>query len=601
MRLGTFVWQGNEHLGLVLPHPQAGEDWILAPALVQERLELYASRGTSPYHVTKPRFFPGAAPDGMVELLALGDVGMNALRRMHDFLLRFIEQSDAYILLAAGAPMSQVRLRAPVPRPRLFFGLVQNSPTVWRHVPERYHLNLFPQGHQRPQGAVLGQGDPVILPQAELIVGGWNPELGVIIGRGGRDIPVGEAMRHVAGLTVVSDVTFDYFRRIMFDQPEPYDWFEDAMSSWGDKKSDARTPMGPFLVTLDEIGNPYDLLIYTRQNGFLRDRSHTGAMHLGIERTVSWLSSVMTLYPGDVIHMGTMGYDGSPTLDTWAPGAVDVIESEIERVGVLRNPLVIMAAEDEWRSSRVERRVHPAPVVRELIDADQLALPDSSAWQPEFARHFWMVFKNTQSDEADGLQARPYPRFLNAPARALAASGSTVVIPARAANLSVSCELACVVGRLARGVTADEAADYVAGYAAMIGLHDSSFADAVIEPATPQERNLPAVYARWADGFNIIGELSPLDDPLAHPCSLTLSGADTVRGSTAEYRLNAAQVIAFISQYITLFPGDVVTLGATSQQLTLPADNADGVSIRAEIDGLPAVAAQLVRRRAAHS
>ncbi|MCB0068093.1 MAG: fumarylacetoacetate hydrolase family protein, partial [Caldilineaceae bacterium] len=213
MRLATFVWQKNEHLGLVLPHPHMGEDWVFAPALVQERLELYASRGTSPYQMTKPRFFPGTAPDDMVELLALGDMGMSGLRRMHDFLLRFIEQSDAYILQAAGAPLSQVQLRAPVPRPRLFFGLVQNSPTVWRHVPERYHLNLFPQGHQRPQGAVLGAGDPIILPQADVLVGGWNPELGVIIGRGGRDIPVGAAMAHVAGLTVVSDVTFDYFRR----------------------------------------------------------------------------------------------------------------------------------------------------------------------------------------------------------------------------------------------------------------------------------------------------------------------------------------------------------------------------------------------------
>ncbi|MCC6616647.1 MAG: fumarylacetoacetate hydrolase family protein [Anaerolineae bacterium] len=601
MRLATFVWDGREHLGLVLPHPHAGGDWVFVPALVQERLELYASRGTAPYFVSKPRFFAGAAPDDMVELLSLGEAGMSALRRMHDFLLRFLEQSDAYILQVAGAPVSQVRLRAPVPRPRLFFGLVQNSPTVWRHIPERYHLNLFPQGHQRPQGSVLGQGDPVSLPQADLLVGGWNPELGVIIGRGGRDIPVGEAMRHIAGLTVVSDVTFDYFRRLMFDQPEPYDWFEDAMSSWGDKKSDARSPMGPYLVTMDEIGNPYDLLIYTRQNGFLRDRSHTGAMHLGIERTVHWLSSVMTLYPGDVIHMGTMGYDGSPTIDTWAPGEGEVIESEIERVGVLRNPLVVMSAEDEWRSTRSEGRVHPSPVVRDLIDLDRSSLADPSAWQPEHARHFWIVFKNTAAADAEGLQVRPYPRFLNAPARALAASGSEVEIPARAANLSVSCELACVINRLTHGVTAEEAADSIAGYAAMIGLHDSSFADVILEPATPQERNLPQVYARWADGFNVIGALSPLDDPLAHAFSLSVSDVGSAQGSTGDYRLDAAQVIAFISQFITLFPGDVVTLGSPGHQLSLAADGADGTTIRAEIEGLPAVEARLVQRRASDS
>ncbi|MBE0690617.1 MAG: fumarylacetoacetate hydrolase family protein, partial [Anaerolineae bacterium] len=515
MRLATFVWRGREHLGLVLPHPHADEDWVFIPALVQARLDVYASRPTSPFQVTKPRFFAEAVPDDLVGLLALGDTGMSGLRRMHDFLLRFLEQSDAYILRAAGSPLSSVQLRAPIPRPRLFFGLVQNSPAVWRHIPERVHLNLFPQGHQRPQGSVLGPGDPVVLPQVDQIMGGWNPELGVIIGRGGRDIPVGEAMNHVAGLTVVSDVTFDYFRRIMFEQPAPYDWFEDAMSSWGDKKSDARSPMGPFLVTMDEIGNPYDLLIYTRQGGLLRDRSHTGAMHLGIERTVSWLSSVFTLQPGDVIHMGTMGYDGSPYIEPSAIGEGDIIESEIERVGVLRNPLVIVPAEDEWRSSQVTGRIHPAPVARELIDADRLALADPLAWQPELARHFWIVFGNAHAPESEiNLQERPYPRFLNAPARALTASGSAVEIPARATSLCVSCELACVIGRLARGVDAKEAAEYIAGYAAMIALHDSSFSEAVIEPATAQERHLPSVYARWADGFNVIGQLARLNDPL---------------------------------------------------------------------------------------
>ena len=91
----------------------------------------------------------------------------------------------------------------------------------------------------------------------------------------------------------------DYFRRDYFEQPEQRDWFEYAMSCWGDKKYDARFPMGPYLVTMDEVGNPYELMIYPRQSGYLRDRSHTGAMNIGIERTISWLSSFHALQPGE--------------------------------------------------------------------------------------------------------------------------------------------------------------------------------------------------------------------------------------------------------------------------------------------------------------
>lgn len=286
MKLATFDAHGAERLGLVLAHPLTGEEWVFEPGPSQMRLAEYAKRGTSPYVATRPVFWE-SPPTSMIGFLESGADGMARMRRFQDFLLSFLAKNDTFILLGAGHRVAEVKLRAPIPRPRLIFGLVQNSPTAWRHVPDRQHLNVFPQGHQRPQGAVIDPGEPIVLPYSARVSGGWNPELAVVIGTGGRDIPVSQAMAHVAGLTIVSDVTVDYFRRDMFAQPEPWDWFEDAMTSWGDKKSDSRFPMGPYLVTLDEIGNPYDLLCYTRQSGYLRDRSHTGAMNIGIERTVS--------------------------------------------------------------------------------------------------------------------------------------------------------------------------------------------------------------------------------------------------------------------------------------------------------------------------
>lgn len=587
MKLATFIAQGSERFGLVLQHPHTGEDWVFEPGPTQARLAEYARRGTSPYAATRPVFWEGDAPFEMAGFLQTGADGMARMRRFHDFLKEFLGKSDTFILLGAGRRVAEVTLRAPIPRPRLILGLVQNSPTAWRHVPERQHLNVFPQGHQRPQGTVIDPGAPLILPYAARISGGWNPELAVVIGLGGRDIPVSRAMSHVAGLTIVSDVTVDYFRADVFAQPEPYDWFEDAMSSWGDKKSDRRFPIGPYLVTMDEVGNPYDLMIYTRQSGYLRDRSHTGAMHIGIERTISWLSSFRELHPGDIIHMGTMGYDGSPLADE--PFEGDVIESEIEKLGVLRNPVVHLPKPEP--GPRVVSPDDLPPAARELVGTPGERIASPEAWSVGQARHFWTVFANdAAAEEREGLVRRPYPRFLGAPATALASSGHTVRVPARARMLSFGCELACVVGRIASQLSPEEAGKAILGFAPMAVVRDSSFKDAIIEPASLQERHLPSVYARWADGFNIIGALMRLDDGewRNRRCLIDVDGLGAVETNTADYLMIASEVLAYITRYITVFPGDVLTLGPLGRELIAPVEArpAPGTAGYAEIEGL---------------
>ncbi|MCC6565340.1 MAG: fumarylacetoacetate hydrolase family protein [Chloroflexi bacterium] len=587
MKLATFDAHGAERLGLVLAHPLTGEEWVFEPGPSQMRLAEYAKRGTSPYVATRPVFWE-SPPTSMIGFLESGADGMARMRRFQDFLLSFLAKNDTFILLGAGHRVAEVKLRAPIPRPRLIFGLVQNSPTAWRHVPDRQHLNVFPQGHQRPQGAVIDPGEPIVLPYSARVSGGWNPELAVVIGTGGRDIPVSQAMAHVAGLTIVSDVTVDYFRRDMFAQPEPWDWFEDAMTSWGDKKSDSRFPMGPYLVTLDEIGNPYDLLCYTRQSGYLRDRSHTGAMNIGIERTVSWLSSFRALHPGDVIHMGTMGYDGSPF--PFEPLDGDVIESEIERLGVLRNPVTYLPKPESGRVDVAPVDLLPS-AARALIGTPDESIPSPGTWSVDHARHFWTVFGNySMADRKEGLTRRPYPRFLAAPNTALAADGAGVRIPLRAHTLTVGCELACVIGRVTSRASVEDAARAILGVAPMAVLRDSSFKDAVVEPASPQERHLPAVYARWADGFNVTGALTPVDGDAwrGKVCRIAVEGVGTVETNTADYLFSAAQMIAYITRYITLFPGDVLALGPLGDELVLPDAVSRGASLTgyAEIDGL---------------
>ena len=121
----------------------------------------------------------------------------------------------------------------------------------------------------------------------------------------------------------------------------------------------------------------------------------------------------------------------------------------------------------------------------------------------------------------------------------------------------------------------EDAADYVLGYMPLAVLHDSSFAEPIRQPASPQESNLPAVYARWADGFNIAGGppvAMPPDAIAGRAMRLALDGSGEIECNTDEYVLRAPQILAFLSQWITVFPGDVVTLGRTGRRLTVPAD-----------------------------
>lgn len=604
MKFATYVAGGVERFGIVVNHPANGETWVFDPEETEERLRFYASRPTSPYLVNRPVFLAQRPwPRSLVEFLALGDAGMDAAQRLQDYLLSFLRQSDQALMAGAGHRLNTVTLRAPIPRPRLFFGLVQNSPTFMRFNDKRPVVNVYPQGHQRPQGSLVSPNEAVYLPP-EMQQFGWNPEPGLIIGRGGRDIPVDEAMQHVAGFTLVMDIAHHgYVEQLAEAYEDSSEWFVDATGSWLGKKSDTFASMGPFLTTKDEVGNPYDLLLTTRQSGWLRDRAHTGALVIGYEKLVSWLSSFMTLQPGDVIHMGTLAVDGMPYHEDMRFCEDDYIEGEWEKVGRLRLP-VVMAAKEDWRDEDDPgRRVHPVPAVRDLIESSEDVIPAPEAWSLDGARHFWTVYDNYRGIEAiPGKENGALPRLLNCPASALASTGSTVHIPRRATELRIGVELAFVVSRVAHRVAEEEADDYVLGYVPLAVLNDRSFAEPIRQPASTQEAAMPDVYCRWADGFNIAGgpPVAMRSDEIAgRTMRLAVDGYGELECSTDEYLLRAPRILALLTQWITVFPGDVVTLGRTGNMLAVPAGTRLGATctLTASVEGIGQLTASFADER----
>ena len=164
--------------------------------------------------------------------------------------------------------------------------------------------------------ALLRAGGSIVLPKGSKDVH-YEAEMVIVIGKRAKNVPVGEGLGHVLGVTCGNDVS-------------ARDWQKNDVQWWRAKASDTFAPCGPFIVS----GINYDdLLLQLRLNGQVKQKQRTRDMVHSVPQIVSWISQHVTLEPGDLIYTGTPGKT-SPM----KPG--DVIEVEIEGVGILRNPVV---------------------------------------------------------------------------------------------------------------------------------------------------------------------------------------------------------------------------------------------------------------------
>lgn len=184
-----------------------------------------------------------------------------------------------------------------------------------------------------PTTAVIGPGENVVLPPRAGRKIDWEAELGVVIGRRCRDVPVDGARAVVAGWTVVNDISARdrLARATPVAPPFGFDWV-------GAKAEDTFCPMGPGIVPDWLIDDPQRLDIRLTVNGVVKQDANTADMVVGIWELIAAASAVITLEPGDVIATGTPAGVGVPRGEFLSPG--DELVVEIDGVGVLRNPVV---------------------------------------------------------------------------------------------------------------------------------------------------------------------------------------------------------------------------------------------------------------------
>ena len=249
-------------------------------------------------------------------LLPAEDVG--ALLRSGDWRERARDQAGERVAVGAAdhAPL------VPHPNKIICLGLnyASHIKELGRAVP------AYPTLFAKYDGALIGARDEVVLPRASERVD-WEAELGFVVGAAARHVPADEALRYVAGYTVVNDVT-------------ARDWQRRTSEFLSGKTFERTTPVGPVLVTPDEFGDPSaepDLEIRCEVDGQVRQRSCTADLLFGIAAILAYVSDIITLLPGDLIATGTPGGvgDGRDPQLYLRPG--QELVTVIEGLGELRN------------------------------------------------------------------------------------------------------------------------------------------------------------------------------------------------------------------------------------------------------------------------
>jgi 2-keto-4-pentenoate hydratase/2-oxohepta-3-ene-1,7-dioic acid hydratase in catechol pathway len=225
---------------------------------------------------------------------------------------------------APRVPLTEVRLRAPIPRPPKFLAIGLNYAD---HIAESGMATPeFPVFFNKQTTCVTGPGDAIHVPRVSALVD-YEGELGVVIGRRCRHVPAARAHEVIAGYTVVNDVTVR-------------DWqFKSPTMTIG-KSFDTHGPTGPWVVTADEVPDPQDLRLRTWVNGELLQDASTKEMVFDCAQQIETLSTAFTLEPGDLIATGTpagVGIVRKPPVFL-QPG--DTVRVEIEGIGVLENPVI---------------------------------------------------------------------------------------------------------------------------------------------------------------------------------------------------------------------------------------------------------------------
>jgi 2-keto-4-pentenoate hydratase/2-oxohepta-3-ene-1,7-dioic acid hydratase in catechol pathway len=283
--------------------------------------------------------------------------------KLHHSLIHVLRGGDAALdqvrqiagSSAAGKPVASVQLLAPLPRPGKIICIAGN---FQKHIEEgggkRVNKDIItPKLFIKPSSAVIGPGEALTLPPVAENSTDWELELGIVMGKRGRDIPIERALDYVAGYTVFNDVS----GRSMdwnVEGRNPSDW--DSFFDWlNGKWIDGFAAFGPWITTADEVADPDNLDMELQVNGKVWQKGSTADMIFNPAEIISFASQFMTWEPGDIIAGGTL--DGTGDAAGVYVKAGDVMSGTVGNLGTLVTPVAARTSPTglNWRSKAAAR------------------------------------------------------------------------------------------------------------------------------------------------------------------------------------------------------------------------------------------------------
>jgi 2-keto-4-pentenoate hydratase/2-oxohepta-3-ene-1,7-dioic acid hydratase in catechol pathway len=312
MKLITYTANGEQSVGAVV-----GDDNIVVDLTAADRALARKEKRKSHAFFTD-----------MLSLLGAGPKGISAAKKAAAAAAN--KKPNGKTIHA----LSKVRLRAPVPNPRKVLCLAGNyqdhieegGGKMEKQDKETPRIFMKP-----PTTTVIGPGDKILIPPVARSID-WEGELAVVIGRTTKGVKAKDALKYVAGYTVMNDVSERDLKIKKRTDSRPRDeWFDWLNGKW----LDTFGPQGPWIVTRDEIPNPQKLDISTYINGERKQHNNTGQMLYPVHKIIEYISAFITLEPGDLISTGTISGVGATSGTFMKPG--DKVQIEISSIGVLKN------------------------------------------------------------------------------------------------------------------------------------------------------------------------------------------------------------------------------------------------------------------------
>lgn len=297
MKLLTFKYNNSDHLGFI------HNDQVIN---MQDFAKLIGR----------------SLPASMLDLI---DLGLAEVSKISEEVKKHINE-----LSSIAISLNDVKILAPIPRPRkniIGIGLnyTEHVAESARTLDTSKELPQKPVIFSKPPTAVIGIGENILHNTDLTQQLDWEVELAVVIGKRGKYVPKAKALDYVFGYTIINDISARDCRRA---------------GQWiVSKGQDTFAPMGPFLVTADEIPDPHSLGLRLTLNGIEKQNGNTKFMLFNVNDLIEDLSIVFTLEPGDIIATGTpagVGAGRSPQEWMWDG---DVVEATVEGIGTLKNQI----------------------------------------------------------------------------------------------------------------------------------------------------------------------------------------------------------------------------------------------------------------------